>query len=116
MAAKYGVKLLNAYEVPASQTAAYAVPTSLDRAVVSGFFAVNRDSEAQTLTVWVVPSTQTIADKHKTYAAIEIPAGGTRSLSDMIELPLNVGDAIYVQASLASAISLFLSASTFPSV
>ena len=115
MAARIGVKLLNGYDVPATSTVAYTVPTNLNRVVVSSFFVINRDSSARTLTIWVVSSVQTQANEHKCYINKEIGAENTVSLEEMIDFPLNVGDNLYVQASSANSLALNLGVTTFPS-
>ena len=114
MAARIGVKILNGYDVPATSTIAYTVPTNLNRAIISSFFVVNRDTSARTLTIWVVTSAQTQANEHKCYINKEIGVENTVSLEEMIDFPLNVGDKVYVQASSANTLALNMGLTTFP--
>ena len=113
MASKYGIKLLSGYSVLGTQTAVYTVPTNLSRVIISSAFVVNRNTSPANLTIWIVPSSESIADRHKAFIDIQIATEETMVLDQIIGFPLNVGDVIYAQASLADSLALNLSATTF---
>lgn len=114
MAAKYGVQLILADYVPASQTLIYTVPSTLNRLVLSTFRVVNTDTTARTLTVWIVQTGESIADKHQAYVSKSLKLGETAVLSEIIGEPLGVGDMIYAQASVADKVTITIGATTFP--
>lgn len=70
--------------------------------------AFNRDSSNQTITVNIVQSGESAANSNK-YISVNVPAGRSMSLSNMINLTLKDGDFISVIASAADSINLKLS-------
>lgn len=114
MAAKQGVKVEHGTPITTVATNVYAVPSTLNRAVITSARVVNYSSAARVLNFWVVPTTGTAVDQYVAYKNKQIPKESTVNLIEIIEEPLNLGDQIWVQADANTALTLTLGLTTFP--
>ena len=112
MATEYGVQITSGELIPAAQTLIYTVPSDLARVVISSGRVANVTTARQNVDIWIVPSGESIADRHKAVVTREVAKNQTIILNEIIAEPLNEGDKIYAEASLADSLTITLGATT----
>lgn len=95
--------LINAKYAANSNTIEYTVPAST-RTIIDKFTATNGDSSSRTVTVYLVPSSDSTADSNRIVKEKSINAGVTSDLTELQNQILSAGDKIVVAASVASTI------------
>jgi len=81
----------------------YTVPAGA-HAIIDKVTATNIDSGAQTITIYVVPNSQTAGSANTVVSAKSIAAGVTADLTEMKNQILNSGESLVFMASAASKI------------
>lgn len=92
--------LVNAQYVPNADTLLYTA-TSV-RTIIDKFTVTNTDSGSLTITIYLVPTGQSVGASYKVVSAFSISAGATQDFTSLQNHILNSGDTIYANASSAS--------------
>lgn len=95
--------LIDAQYAEASATTEYTCPGST-YAIIDKFTATNISAGAVALTVYIVPSGETLGDNHIIIDALSIAAGTCLDLSELQNQILKASDVISVFAASANAI------------
>ena len=95
--------LIPAQYAPASQTALYTVPAGAT-VIIDSLTATNTDASTRTVTINLVPSGGAVDPNNLISDAVSITASANNVFAEMKSQILQAGDAIYVEASVASKV------------
>lgn len=108
MATTQGNKLATGFAVQSAVSAAYTAPATVSSGMVTFASARNYGVTTETLTIYVLPSGETLADNYKAVIAKSLKAGETTLLMEIIGEAFAAGDTIQAEASTSDKISLDL--------
>ena len=113
MATNPATTFLSGFQIPATLTSAFVVSSSFSRVTISNARAVNSDTETRQLTLQMVPSGVSAADRYLAIDTKDIGPGQTILLTEILSEPMQTGDAIWALGSAANVLSLTVGGTTF---
>lgn len=104
----YGQRLVAGFPVLAAGSAAYTMPGTKTKVVVTHARAMNYSADPETITLYLVPNGQSVADRYKVCAKA-IAAGESLVISDIIgDALVATGDFIHAVAASNAKVNLTL--------
>lgn len=111
MSITYGNKFVSGFQVQSTASQVYLVSSSVTGVVVSNARAVNHTTDSHTLTLWMIPNSETEADNFKAIVETTLDPKETLPLTEIIGEPLLSGGQILAQSDADNVISLTIGGS-----